>query len=159
MRAIEPADLAAIAALNDAHANEVGAAGESGLARFLACASHTAAIGAVGAPEAFLIAFDHETPRQGPNHAWFLARHPRFLYVDRVCVAAPARRRGHARSLYLDAFAVARGRSLPVVCCEVNLDPPNPGSLAFHEALGFVAVGEAHVPERGKTVRYFERQP
>jgi predicted GNAT superfamily acetyltransferase len=27
------------------------------------------------------------------------------------------------------------------VTCEVNLDPPNPRSLAFHERLGFREVG------------------
>jgi predicted GNAT superfamily acetyltransferase len=28
------------------------------------------------------------------------------------------------------------------VTCEVNLEPPNPRSLAFHDRLGFVQVGE-----------------
>jgi predicted GNAT superfamily acetyltransferase len=148
VRPIKPADLAAILALNNAHAREISLIDEGGLARLLAVAPWAAAIGTPGAPDAFLIAFDH---------AWVLARHPRFLYVDRVCVEARARKQGLARALYAAAFAVARDRDLPIVCCEVNLDPPNPGSDAFHAALGFAETGRAHLPARNKTVRYLER--
>jgi predicted GNAT superfamily acetyltransferase len=100
---------------------------------------------------------DEQTPAQGPNHAWFLARHARFLYVDRVCVHARARRCGLARALYLDALAAAARRGASVICCEVNREPPNPASDAFHAALGFVEVGRAFLPDRGKLVRYLER--
>jgi predicted GNAT superfamily acetyltransferase len=27
------------------------------------------------------------------------------------------------------------------LCCEVNLEPPNPGSLRFHQSIGFKLVG------------------
>ena len=159
VRPIEPADLAAVLLLNNAHAREIGLTDAGGLARLLASATHATAIGAAGAPQAFLLAFDHDTPVQGPNHAWFLARRPRFLYLDRVCVEARSRKQGLARKLYTDAFSVARARDLPVVCCEVNLDPPNPASDAFHAALGFVETGRAWLPARDKTVRYLERKP
>jgi predicted GNAT superfamily acetyltransferase len=159
VRPIRTVDLAAILALNNAHAREISLLDEGGLARLLASATLATAIGSAGAPDAFLVAFDHDTPPQGPNHAWFLARHPRFLYVDRVCVEARARMRGLARALYSDAFGVARGRDLPVVCCEVNIDPPNPASDAFHGALGFAETGRAYLPGRNKTVRYLLRKP
>ena len=146
----------AIVALNNADARELGHADQAELVRFLDNASHAAAIGPRGDPDAFLICFDHTTPAQGPNHAFFLARHARFLYVDRVCVHERARRRGLARSLYEDAFAVASTRSLPLVCCEVDVE--NAGSLAFHAAMSFTAVAEAYLPARGKTVRYVERE-
>jgi predicted GNAT superfamily acetyltransferase len=157
VRPIQRADLPAILALNNAHAREISLIDEAGLARLIAIAAHATAIGAPGAPGAFLVAFDHGTPPQGPNHAWFLDRNPRFLYVDRVCVEPRARKRGLARSLYADVFAVARARDLPVVCCEVNVDPPNPVSDAFHAALGFSEVGRAYLPTRHKSVRYLER--
>jgi uncharacterized protein len=156
MSPIEPADLPAIAALNNAHTAEIGFIDEAGLARLLAVAAHARMI---GASDAFLIALDQDTPPQGPNHSWFLARHPRFLYVDRVCVAPHARKQGLARALYADVFGVARARGLPVVCCEVNVDPPNPASDAFHASLGFAETGRAFLPTRNKTVRYLERRP
>jgi predicted GNAT superfamily acetyltransferase len=66
-------------------------------------------------------------------------------------MAPEARGLGHARRLYDDLAAVAAGRPL---CCEVNVVPPNPASLAFHDRLGFVTCGEDVDPRNGKRVRY-----
>ncbi len=45
------------------------------------------------------------------------------------------------------ALTEARARDLERVTCEVNLVPPNPGSLAFHHRLGFERMGELqHIP-------------
>lgn len=158
-RPIAPADLPALLALNNAHAVELSLADEAGFARMVASAAFAAAMGGVAAPEAFLLAFDHATPAQGPNHSWFLERHPRFLYIDRVCVVPEARGRGLARALYQAAFAHARTQGSPWVCCEVNSAPPNPGSDAFHAALGFTEVGRRYLADREKSVRYLERAP
>ena len=156
MRAIEPADIAALIAMNNANHVEVGFAGPGAFQGWLGVAVVATASGPIGDPDAFLIAFDHRTPPQGPNHAWFLARGGEFLYVDRVCVHPRARRRGLARALYEDLF---RRAGPTLVCCEVNFDPPNPVSEAFHAALGFVEVGRAFLPDRNKSVRYLERKP
>ena len=151
IRSMTAADLPDVLALNNAHAAEVNALSAEALAALVAVAAHAAVVdGGLG----FLIALDERTPPQGPNHAWFLARHRAFLYIDRVVVAAEARGRGWARRLYDDAAAIAGERPL---CCEVNVVPPNPTSLAFHERLGFRACGEADDPRNGKRVRYLVR--
>ena len=75
-------------------------------------------------------------------------RYPRFVYVDRIVVAAVARGKGYARRLYEDLFAVASCSGHETIVCEVNSDPPNPASDAFHAALGFSEVGEAVDPRR-----------
>lgn len=148
IRAITGADLPAILALNNAHAVEVNALTAEALEALVAVAAHARI---VDGGRGFLLAFSERTPAQGPNHAWFLARHAAFLYIDRVVVSPEARGQGHARQLYDDLAAVAAGRPL---CCEINIEPPNPASLAFHERLGFVACGEAADPRNGKRVRY-----
>jgi predicted GNAT superfamily acetyltransferase len=79
---------------------------------------------------------------------------PADLPAVRVVVAPEARGRGLGRRLYEDLAATAGARPL---CCEVNLVPPNPGSLAFHERLGFAACGEGDDPRNGKRVRYLIR--
>jgi hypothetical protein len=158
-RQIAPADHPALLALNNAHAVELSLLDAPAFARLLSQAAFAAAVGPEGAPDGFLAAFDHSTPPQGPNHAFFLARHRRFLYVDRVCVSPLARGKGIARRLYDAAFAAARAAGAPVVCCEVNTDPPNPGSDAFHAALGFGEVGRRFLEDRNKSVRYLERAP
>lgn len=105
--------------------------------------------------QAFLLAFDERAAYDSPNFLWFRARYPRFVYIDRVVVAPAARRAGCARALYADLIACAQASGRDLIACEVNLDPPNPASDAFHDSLGFVAVGEAGVG--AKRVRYMAR--
>jgi hypothetical protein len=146
-------DLPALVALNNTFAAEVNELSPLGLARLFAVAAYTR-MTEDGA--AFLFAFSEATPIQGPNHAWFAAREPRSLYVDRVVVAPHAQGRGLGRALYDDLAAAAGDRPL---CCEVNLAPPNPQSHAFHLRLGFAPVGEAIDPRNGKRVQYLLRRP
>lgn len=155
IRTAEAADLDAILALNRAAETETAPLDQAGLARLLA-----EAFRASFEPPAqgFLIALDQASRIEGPNFAWFKARHRRFVYIDRVVVAAAARGAGLGRALYLDLFEAARVAGQHLICAEVNLDPPNPGSDAFHAALGFAEVGRAHLPDRNKTVRYLERR-
>jgi len=151
IRAVTSDDLPAVLALNNSHAMEVNALTADALAALVAVAAHARV---VDGGRGFLLALSERTPVQGPNHAWFVARYPAFLYIDRVVIAPEARGLGHARRLYEDLAAIAAGRPL---CCEVNVVPPNPASLAFHDRLGFAACGEADDPRNGKRVRYLVR--
>src|SRR5262249_49391720 len=112
-------------------------------------ALHARAVG----EEAFLIAFDQNATYDSPNFLWFRERMPAFAYVDRVAVDARSRGRGLARLLYEDLFAA----TCAAVVCEVNYDPPNPASDAFHARLGFAEIGRARLAN-GKGVRYLERR-
>jgi hypothetical protein len=78
-----------------------------------------------------------------------------------LCLCGPdrgriigARGRGSARRLYRDLFQHAAEAGHERVVCEVNSNPPNPASDAFHAALGFVEVGTASVYDGSRTVRY-----
>ena len=86
------------------------------------------------------------------------SRYPRFIYVDRIVVAASARGHGLARRLYGALFAEAARAAHSCVVCEVNSAPPNPESDAFHAALGFVEVGAATIHDGSKTVHYLLRK-
>jgi predicted GNAT superfamily acetyltransferase len=108
----------------------------------------------IGSLDAFLLAFDQGAHYDSPNFLWFRSRYPRFVYVDRIVVASSARGRGHARRLYDDLFKHALAAGHERIVCEVNSQPPNPASDAFHAALGFVEVGAAKVYDGNRTVRY-----
>ena len=108
----------------------------------------------IGAVDAFLLAFDQAAHYDSPNFLWFRSRYPRFVYVDRIVVASSARGQGHARRLYDDLFGQAIAAGHDRVVCEVNSNPPNPASDAFHAALGFVEVGSGAVYDGNRTVRY-----
>ena len=112
----------------------------------------------IGAVDAFLLAFDQDADYDSPNFLWFRSRYPRFVYVDRIVVAPLARGRGHARRLYDDLFRHALRAGHERVVCEVNSEPPNPASDAFHATLGFSEVGAATIHDGSKTVRYLARQ-
>ena len=153
IRDITAEDHGWVHALNKAHEVELSPLSPEDLAPHLAGALY--ARQAEGG--AFLIAFDQDGAYDSPNFLWFKEKFGRFLYVDRVAVAASHRRRGLAATLYEDLFSFAMARDLERVVCEVNSDPPNPGSDAFHAALGFEIVGERYLSDRDKTVRYMAK--
>ena len=111
----------------------------------------------VGGPAALLIAFDQDADYHSPNFKWFQDRRPRFVYIDRIIVAGTHRGKGLAGDLYRDLFERARAVRHDRVVCEVNLVPPNRGSDAFHDRMGFAEVGRATLGGAGKTVRYLEK--
>jgi predicted GNAT superfamily acetyltransferase len=152
IRPLTSHDLPAVLALNNAHAVEVNALTAEALAALVDVAEHALV---VADGMGFLIALSERAAVQGPNHAWFVAREPRFLYIDRVVVAPQAQGRGYGRRLYEYLLALADRRPL---CCEVNIVPPNARSLAFHQGLGFAECGEADDPRNGKRVRYLIRR-
>ncbi|MBO1076662.1 GNAT family N-acetyltransferase [Roseomonas marmotae] len=143
----------ALLALNNAHAVELSWLEP---ARFRHLVEQAFLARRIGPAEALLLAFDQDADYDSPNFLWFRARYPRFVYVDRIVVAPAARGRGHARSLYRDLFAAARRAGHERVVCEVNSDPPNPASEAFHAALGFTGAGAASIHGGSKRVRYLE---
>ncbi|HEY4252475.1 MAG TPA: dihydrodipicolinate synthase family protein [Roseomonas sp.] len=145
---------AALLALNNAHARELSWLEPARLWHLVAQAFLARRIGEA---EAFLLAFDEGADYDSPNFLWFRDRYRRFVYVDRIVTAEAARGRGHARRLYAALFAAAAAAGHDRVVCEVNADPPNPASDAFHAALGFVEVGRAAIHGGDKTVRYFSR--
>ena len=112
----------------------------------------------VGEADALLLAFDQNAAYENLNFEWFRGRFARFIYIDRVVVAPAMRGQGLARELYKALFGRAASLQHSQVVCEINLDPPNPASDAFHASLGFEQVGQAVLPRAGKTVRYFSRK-
>ena len=161
IRSVEAAEVspgttlsAALLALNNAHAQELSWLEPERL-QHLVCESFYAR--RIGDLDAFLIAFDQDARYDSPNFLWFRQRYPRFVYVDRIVTAASARGRGYAQQLYFDLFEQAARAGHERVACEINLSPPNPGSDAFHAALGFAEVGSAAIHGGAKTVRYLAR--
>ena len=109
-----------------------------------------------GNEEGFLVSYDQMGVYSSINFKWFCERYDNFLYVDRIVISPSARGQGLAKKLYADLFAFAEANGYERVVCEVNSEPPNPASDAFHAALGFTVVGEAELQGKGKTVHYME---
>lgn len=151
IRDMTAGDIGWVHALNADHEVELSALTLAETARL---ASEAFAAKVADPEAALLFAFDQTADYASPNFLWFHARYDRFVYVDRIAVSDKHRRKGHAGALYDALFKAAHAAGHTRVVCEVNSDPPNPASDAFHAARGFRTVGEAHLDDRGKTVRY-----
>ena len=86
------------------------------------------------------------------NYQWFSKTLSEFLYVDRIVVVPEFRGFGVAQLLYDHARAIAKDQAVPWLTCEVNLEPPNPRSLAFHHRQGFEELGQQATEGGLKTV-------
>ena len=148
-------DKAAVLSLNNIHAKETSVLDGTSLAELLEMSFYARGIDRGGT--AFLIALDQNAPYRNPNFRWFKESRESFVYIDRVIVAASAQGQGIARLLYDDLFVAAREVGQERVVCEVNIEPPNLISEAFHLAMGFKEVGQASIHGGTKTVRYFEK--
>jgi predicted GNAT superfamily acetyltransferase len=133
-------DFKAILAINAEGQPGVSALTHSELVSALATGFIWVCKGAMGVA-GYLIAYRSDAAYDGEEFAWFQRRYSPFLYIDQVAVAPPQRRAAVGFHLYQRAEHAAREQGLCSLVCEVNLDPPNPVSLAFHARNDFHEVG------------------
>lgn len=103
---------------------------------------------------ASLLALREGAADDSVNYGWFARHYQRFLYVDRIVVARASKARGAASQLYRKLFQFAAANQLPSVVCEVDIEPPNPDSLRFHQRFGFSEVGRQWVAGNMKQVAF-----
>ena len=105
---------------------------------------------------AFCIAFDHRSLVTSENFDFVAEHFDNFVYVDRIVVSEQARGLGYGNELYDALRRHAKQDGHKQIICEVNVDPPNPGSVKFHERYGFEPILDARKLENGKTVQYYK---
>lgn len=151
VRDLIPSDLDWAYALNEQHAAELSSVSPPGFAGLV---ERTVYARVIDDQAAFLLAFNQDADYDSPNFLWFKERVDRFVYVDRIAVSSAHRRQGLARLLYENLFQFADELGQGRVVCEVNAEPPNPVSDAFHASLGFAIMGRGSLPDRGRVVTY-----
>lgn len=93
--------------------------------------------------QAFCLTFAPGAPYASPNYRWFSDRYDNFVYLDRIAVESEHQNKGCGAALYgAVEQRMISDRTASLLTCEVNLQPPNPGSLRFHRRLGFSEVGQ-----------------
>lgn len=141
LRSLTSGDVPSAAVLNDAAAPAVPLTEPAALARLINLAHLALGLERDEHLVGFVIAMAPGAAYESENYTYFESRGIDHLYVDRIVIAESERGSGLGAALYEAVFINAQQYGRREVTCEVNLDPPNPGSLAFHERLGFRSVG------------------
>jgi predicted GNAT superfamily acetyltransferase len=142
IRPISPADHPHVLARNDAHVELLSPLDEDRLRTLLGWADLGCMVTHDGRDVGFVLTFAGGTAYDSENYRWFTERYgDAFYYLDRVVVDPSVRRAGIGTRLYDEIEERAR-RLAPVMCLEVNLEPPNEPSLEFHRRRGYDEVGQ-----------------
>ncbi len=151
-----PADYPAILELNQAAIPEVSHLDQAALANLHEQAELLTVARSNGEVAGFMLILKEGADYGSPNYQYFARNYDAFHYVDRIVVGEQFRRQGVGAGLYEVLFEAAA--AAPRVTCEVNVRPPNPGSIGFHESLGFRTVGEQDTDGGAKRVALMVRE-
>ena len=104
----------------------------------------------------FVICLPPKTAYGSLNYAWFNQRYNEFLYVDRIAVATQYQNQRIGTMLYGFVKRNAIENGIPVTA-EVNIQPPNPGSMRFHDRHGFQQVGVLEHDEKSVALFVYQK--
>ena len=133
-------DLSRIHELNHGAVPAVSRVTQKELAHFLEIADYFRVIKIENNIIGFLIALTPRKNYHSPNYKWFEKHYTQFMYVDRIVIDSVFQGQGLGRTFYDNLKKFSQGLT-PILTCEVNLRPPNDGSILFHEKYGFEQVG------------------
>ena len=136
-----PSDIDPALELNNANAPAVGEIDRPTLEFLIEHSLYSFAIGS-DTLHAFCITFAPGAPYTSVNYQWFSKKYSDFVYLDRIVVSEKMRNQSLGARLYAAVEQrMIKDRCAPLLTCEVNLNPPNPGSIRFHHRIGFHEVG------------------
>jgi predicted GNAT superfamily acetyltransferase len=144
-------DAGVLATMNNSAVPDVNRIDDRKARWLIAHARLSASAALDGRAAGVIVVLDDTAALSSEYFQWFTARYRNFLYIDRVIVAAWARRQGVATRLYREVDRLANEHHL-AVASEVYCDPPNAPSLAFHAKMGYMEIGQQLSLAEGKTV-------
>ncbi|MDO1529938.1 GNAT family N-acetyltransferase [Fulvimonas sp. R45] len=105
----------------------------------------------------FLIALREGGDYASPNYRWFGEHYPQFVYIDRIVIASAYHRHGLGRVFYCDVNSYAEVR-VPLLACEVFLEPRDDVVVLFHGTYGFQEVGQQRMEPDGRQVSLLAKE-
>ena len=154
LRPIADMDVPAVLELNHRHVELLSPMDAERLDRLRGWASRADVIVCDDQVAGFVLVFSPGTDYDSENYRWLAQEYGTdFDYLDRIVIDDAFRRRGLASAVYdaVEDTSSARGR----LVLEVNLDPPNEASLAFHHGRGYREVHQ--LGATGHVVSLMER--
>ena len=156
IRELKLSDLKDVLRLNNASIPAVNELNSKDLEEIVMMSRKSWVIESEGVIVASLLILGPGESYQSNNYTWLEKQFTNFCYVDRIMVDAQAKRQGFGKQLYETLEVYAIEQKAEILLCEVNIEPPNPQSLAFHINLGWEPF---HVREHGpkKKVQYLKK--
>ena len=94
-----------------------------------------------GHPAGFLLCLPENKNYDSTNYEWISKRFSNFIYIDRISVLPKFQNEKIGSALYNDLFYFSASEGYDYILCEVNILPPNPGSIRFHKRFDFEECG------------------
>ncbi|HET8765180.1 MAG TPA: GNAT family N-acetyltransferase [Rhodanobacter sp.] len=157
IRDVDERDLDAVLALNNAAGKSILALDAARLRYFFEHADYFRVAEIDGRLAGFLIALREGGDYASPNYRWFGGRYDAFVYIDRIVIANAYRRHGLGRVFYCDVTSFAEVR-VPLLACEVFLEPRNDVVILFHGTYGFQEVGQQRMGDDGPLVSLLAKE-
>lgn len=151
IRDVREHELDDILALNNAAGITILALTREELVRLGAQADYFRVAIVDGQVAGFLMALREDADYSSPNFIWFKENYAEFMYIDRIVIDHRFRGHGLGRILYADVTSYSEVR-VPVLTCEVFLEPHNDVALLFHGSQGFQEVGQQVMPQVDRRV-------
>jgi predicted GNAT superfamily acetyltransferase len=137
IRDLLPRDLDDAWRINQANTPAVGDEPREAMDAILAMCNIALAVDADEELAGFCMVLPPGTAYDSPNYRYFCDRYDDFVYLDRVAFATEHQGRGYGAALYRE---IEQRAAAPLFALEVNVKPPNEGSLRFHLREGFIEV-------------------
>ena len=94
-----------------------------------------------GESAGFLLCLPENKDYDSLNYQWVSKRFSNFIYIDRISVLPKFQNEKIGSALYTDLIYFSALEGYNSVLCEVNIMPPNPGSIRFHKRFDFEECG------------------
>jgi len=144
IRDVREHELDSVLALNNAAGSTILPLDAIGVRKFYDEAAYFRVAAAEDHLAGFLIGLRENADYASDNFLWFRERYPEFLYIDRIVIARPYRGAGLGRVFYADVTSFAEVR-VPLLACEVFLEPRDDVAVLFHGTYGFHEVGQQNM--------------
>lgn len=156
IRDVREHELDSVLALNNAAGSTILPLDSTSVRKFYDEAAYFRVAEAEDHLAGFLIGLRENADYGSDNFLWFRDHYPEFLYIDRIVVARPYRGVGLGRVFYADVTSFAEVR-VPLLACEVFLEPRDDIALLFHGTYGFHEVGQQTMANVARRVSLLAR--
>lgn len=147
IRAINDIDMPRVLELNEANVPAVGSLDIERLAAIVAESPIALVVEVDDTIVGFCLVLGADASYDSVNYRWFGERYDDQMYLDRVAFDAEYQGRGLGTLVYAEIDRLLSSfEGVKRLTLEINVEPPNEQSLAFHLRRGFVEVGQQDTP-------------